>query len=83
MSKYRHAALLIQRSKSIDRTEISSYRIYHLGYRGHLGRKQFLQVKSIATAYQNEIHQLCNTIEMINDQLVQKLNQLNDKLPGK
>ena len=83
MSKYRHAALLIQRSKSIYHSEISSHSIWYLGFRGYLGRKQFVQLQSTAKAYQNEIQQFCNSIEEINNQLVQKLNQLNDKLPGR
>ena len=39
-------------------------------------------MKSTVTAYQNEIQEFCQSIEEINNQLVYRLNQLNDQLPG-
>lgn len=82
MSKYRDAALLIQRSKFDCNKKFSLHPIFYLGLRGHLARKQFKQLKLTAKGYQNEIQQFCASIEGMNQQLLQQLNQLNDKLPG-
>ena len=82
MSKYRQAALLIQRSEFTHCEELSGHSMRYLGFRGHLARKQFRLLKSTVQAYQNEIQHFCNSIEEINNQLVHRLNQLSDKLPG-
>lgn len=81
MNKYRQAALLIQRSK-FHRRRIKENSSIILGIRGHLARKQFKQLKLTTETYQNEVHQLCASIEEMNNQLLHKLTQLNDKLPG-
>ncbi len=53
-----------------------------IGVRGYLARKHFKQMKLISQTYRNEIQQFCTSIEDISNQLLQKLTQLNDKLPG-